>query len=141
MIPEIRSYLKSKIASVDSDLKENASAFYDNDIGESIIENTYQININTITRTVRTEYAERTLQATISLFGFGYRNEVANYDALLDKAICIEDKILELKNFSKLANIINIESSDIIVSQLESNDNGFKIDINFIITFAYTWEV
>lgn len=141
MIPEIRSYLKSKIASVDPDLRENASAFYDNDIGESIIENTYQININTITRTVRTEYSERTLQVTISLFGFGYRDEIGNYDALLDKAICIEDKILELKNFSKLANIINIESSDIVVSQIESNDNGFKIDINLTITFAYTWEV
>jgi hypothetical protein len=140
MIGEIRNYIRGIILSADPDLKENPSAFYDGDIGEPILDSSYQISINTLNKIFRTDYTERTMSVVVSIFGLGYRSEIENYDLLLDKAICIEDKILDLQNFHNIETISNIISNGIEASKLPSNDDGFKIDINLTLTQAYTRE-
>lgn len=140
MINEIREYIKLMVFNVDSDLKENPSAFYDGDIGETILDSTYQVSINTLNKAFRTDYTERTMAVVVSIFGLGYRSEIQNYDLLLNKAICIEDEILDLQNFNNVATISNISSNGIEASRLPSNDDGFKIDINLTLTQAYTRE-
>jgi hypothetical protein len=140
MIGEIRNYIKEQILAVDPDFKENPSAFYDGDIGEPILDSSYQISINSLTKDFRTDYTERTMAVVVSIFGLGYRSEIENYDLLLDKAICIEDKILDLQNFHNIETISNITSNGIEASKLPSNDDGFKIDINLTLTQAYTRE-
>lgn len=138
MISQIRSYLKAQILSVDSKLVQNNSAFYDSDIGETRIEKTYQIEINNIVNAVRNNVIENTMDIIISIFGYGYRNEVDNYDELLSKAICIRDNIINLQNFSQVETITNIIANDVAAVTLPSDDNGFKIDINLTLTQAYT---
>jgi hypothetical protein len=138
MIKELRQYIREQIASIDSDLIENESAFYDGDIGETTLENTYQIAINNIQNQLRTDYREDALELIVSIFGFGYRNEIEAYDELLDKALCIRDNIIEIANFSGVANIVNIESIGIVSTQLPGDDNGFKIDINLTVRHAYS---
>lgn len=138
MIGEIRTYLKENVLCVDSDLKENKSAFYDGDIGEGLIENSYQIVLNNIVLNERNSHITNTVESIISIFGFGYRDEIASYDDLLDKAICIRDNIVSLVNFSGVENITNIESSGISSEQLPGDNNGFKIDINLTITQSYS---
>lgn len=140
MISELRSYIKAQIKAVDADLKENPSAFYDSAIGDTILDKSFQIEINDITNILRTDYREDTVNILISIFGRGYRNEVAEYDELLDKSLCIRDNIIELGNFSGQYNIVNAEAGSIIASQLNGNDNAFKIDINTTITLAYIRE-
>jgi hypothetical protein len=140
MIGEIRNYIRGIILNADPDLKENPSAFYDGDIGEPILDSSYQISINTLNKIFRTDYTERTMSVVVSIFGLGYRSEIENYDLLLDKAICIEDKILDLQNFHNIETISNIISNGIEASKLPSNDDGFKIDINLTLTQAYTRE-
>ena len=140
MINDIRGYIKAIVIGVDPDLKENPSAFYDGDIGETILDSSYQISINSLNKTFRTDYTERTMTVVVSIFGLGYRSEIENYDLLLDKAICIEDKILDLQNFHNIETISNIVSNGIDASKLPSNDDGFKIDINLTLTQAYTRE-
>lgn len=137
MIKEIRSFIKSKIKLVDSSLKENPSAFYDDDIGESLLDKSYQITINNPTAVLRNSVIEREIDILISIFGFGYRNQIENYDYLLEKAICIEDNIIQLQNFSGVETITNIESSGITASKLPSNDDAFQININLKLTQAY----
>jgi hypothetical protein len=137
MIQELRSYIKSQIAVVDPDMVQNDSAFYDDDIGETQIENTYQIVMNTITNQIRTNYREDQIECVVSIFGYGYQNEVDNYDLLLDKAICIRDNIYDLGNFSGFETIVNIVAQDITAQQLSGDNNGFKIDINLTIRTAY----
>jgi hypothetical protein len=137
MIQELRSYIKSQIAVVDPDMVQNDSAFYDDDIGETQIENTYQIVMNTITNQIRTNYREDQIECVVSIFGYGYQNEVDNYDLLLDKAICIRDNIIDLGNFSGFETIVNIVAQDITAQQLSGDNNGFKIDINLTIRTAY----
>ena len=137
MIKEIRSYLKAQILSVDSDLNENDSAFYLDDIGETLIENSYQISLNNITNDLRTDFREDAIEAVVSIFGYGYQDEINEYDVLLDKALCIRNNIIDLKNFSGVEKITNIESVGINSTQLSGDDNGFKIDINLTIRFAY----
>jgi len=133
MISAIRSYLKAQILKVDSKLVQNNSAFYDNDIGETRIEKSYQIEINNIVNQTRNNVIENTMDIVISIFGYGYRNEVDNYDELLSKAICIRD----LQNFSQVETITNIIANDVAAVTLPSDDNGFKIDINLTLTQAY----
>tara|TARA_R110000868_G_C10972548_1_gene770419 strand:- start:14483 stop:14899 length:417 start_codon:yes stop_codon:yes gene_type:complete len=137
MIKEIRAYIRTQIANVDSDLKENNSAFYDGDIGETIISDSYQIVLNNISNELRTEYREDDIDCIVSIFGFGYRDEITHYDELLDKAICIRDNIININNFSGNGMITNIESNGITATQLSGDDNGFKIDINLTIRQTY----
>lgn len=138
MIAETRSYLKSQVICVDSDLKENKSAFYDGDIGETTIENTFQIVLNNIVLTERDSHISNSIDSIISIFGFGYRDEVAAFDDLLDKAVCIRDNIVNIANFSKVAAITNIEATGVSAEQLSGDNNGFKIDINLTIFESYS---
>lgn len=140
MISEIRSYIKSQIASADPNLKENKSAFFYNDIGETLIDRSYQIEINNVTSTLRTDYREDSLDVVVNIFGYGYRDEITRYDELLDKAICIRDNIIDLKNFTGQSFIVDASADDIISEQLDGDDNGFKININFTLAIAYTRE-
>lgn len=138
MIPEIRSYIKNIIKTNYPDLKENKSAFYDGDIGDELIDRSYQITLDNIVNVVRTDYREYELPCVVSIFGEGYRDELSNYDALLDKALCILDNIINLQSFNAVNYIENIAGASITSEQLPDNDNSFKIDINFTITIAYT---
>jgi hypothetical protein len=130
MIKAIRQYIKDSIKFVDSSLVENQSAFYDGDIGESLIDRSYQITINNMVKIVRTDYTERSMAIQVSIFGFGRRDEVKNYDSLLNRAICIEDAIMDLKRFTGIATIVNIESNGIDSTRIPSNDDALQIIIN-----------
>lgn len=140
MISDVRSYIKSQVLAVDSDLVENTSAFYLDDIGENLIDRSFQIEINNITNEVRDSHREYTMDILVSIFGFGYQDELVHYDLLLDKAVCIMDNVIELKNFSQQFNIVNVVGNDIASSQIGNDDNGFKIDINLQLTIAYMKE-
>ncbi len=140
MIKEIRSYIKEQILAVDSKLIENPSAFYDDDIGESLLDRSYQITINNLTVLSRDSHNEREMDVIVSIFGFGYRKQIENYDYLLEKAVCIEDGIINLQNFSGVETITNIESNGISASKLPSNDDCFQININLRLRQAYTRE-
>lgn len=137
MIAEIRSYIKSQILAVDNKLIQNNSAFYDADIGESLIDRSYQIEINNIVNNLRNLHREYSIDVQVSIFGFGYKNQIVNYDNLLDKALCINDNIIELKNFNNVDFITDIQSNGISSQNLDGNDNGFKIDINLQVNIAY----
>lgn len=140
MIPEIRSYLRQAVKLADPDLVENPSAFYDGDIGESLLDRSFQITINNLTANVRNSHIERTLAAQVMIFGIGYLDAISRYDDLLDKAVCIEDNIINLRNFFEVATITNIESSGITAEKIPSNDNAFQITINLTLTQAYERE-
>jgi len=140
MIGKIRSFINSKIAEVDPDLKENPSAFFDNDIGESIIDRSYQVTIVPLPAVVRDLAFERTLTVSISIFGYGGREQIRNYDALIDKAICIEDCLISLKNFYQVETITDIVSEGIQASKYTDTDDCYKVDINLTIRQNYTRE-
>lgn len=137
IISAIRSYIKSQVQSVDSNLKENKSAFYDGDIGENLIDRSYQIEINNIVNNTRTDFREDSIDIVLNIFGFGYRDEIANYDELLDKAICIRNNIINLKNFTGEATIVNAIANQVVSEKLIGDDNGFKINITFTFDIAY----
>ena len=137
MIKEIRDYIIGEIASVDSDLVANDSVFFDDDIGESLIHRSYQIVLNNITNDERTDYRKDSIEAIVSIFGFGYQQPIANYDELLDKALCIRNNIIDIGNFTGVGKIINIISNDVVATQLNGDDNAFKIDINLTIQVSY----
>lgn len=140
MISDIRSYFRSQIISVDSELVENPSAFYYQDIPETIIDRSYQIEINNINNLVRNSHFEDFINVKVCIFGFGYRDEIENYDCLLDKAICIRNNIIDLRNFTGKFTISDIRNTSIASSQLPGDDNGFKIDMDFTLTAAYSTE-
>lgn len=137
MITEIRDYITGQIQGVDSDLIANDSVFYDDDIGESLIDRSYQIVLNNIVNDQRADYRRDSLECVVSLFGIGYQEPIAIYDSLLDKALCIRDNIIDIGNFTGVGKIINITSNDVTATQLNGDDNAFKIDINLTIQISY----
>lgn len=140
MIRDLRSYIKSQVLAVDSDLIENNSAFYEGDIGEPLIDRSYQIEINNIVNDIRNSHREDQVDVIVSIFGYGYQDEINRYDDLLDKALCIRDNIIELKNFSGKFTIVDAQANNISSSQIEGDNNGFKIDINLQLRIAYIRE-
>lgn len=138
MIAEIRDYFRSIIRNIDTDLIENPSAFYDADIGETIIDRSYQIEINDIASDYKAEYRMDSMGITVIIFGFGNRDEVANYDNLLDKALCIRDSIIDLSNIGNADFITNITANSISSEKLPTDDSGFRININFTLEIAYS---
>jgi len=137
MIKQIRDYFRLQIRNTDSELKENPSAFYDQDIGETILDRSYQIEINNISNINRDTQFSDQLEVTINIFGFGGRDEVEKYDELLEKAICIRDLATNIKNFSNYGYITNIIGNSLNAEQLPSDENAFKININFTLSYAY----
>lgn len=137
MIKEIRDYLIEQITSVDSELQQNDSVFYDDDIGENLIDRSYQIVLNNIISSERADYRTDTVEGVVSIFGFGYQEPIINYDLLLDKALCIRNNIIDIGNFTGIGRITNITASDVSATQLNGDDNAFKIDINLTITLSY----
>ena len=140
MIGEIRDFLRDAILSVDSTLVENGSAFLDDDIGESLLDRSYQITIRPGAVIVRNSHYDRQLSCQLSIFGFGGREQVSNYDELLDKAICIEDYCLSLIKFSGIATITNVISDGISSEKYQSSDDTYIITINLTLTQAYSRE-
>jgi hypothetical protein len=137
MISQIRSYFREQILLVDPELVENQSAFYLGDIGENLIDRSFQIEINDIVLTSRDSHYESALEVNVSIFGFGYKEEIKNYDELLDKALCIRDNIISLRNFTGKFEISNITAGSVVSEQLEGDDNGFKINSNYTLSIAY----
>lgn len=142
MISDIRSYIKGKIVAIDSNLKENKSIFYNDDIGETILDRSFQIELNNSNSIERNSHFSDTLEATVIIFGIGKNKDkqLANYDYLLDKARCIRDSIIDIRNFTGTNNIVDIVSSSVVAEQLPDNDNSFRININLTLTLAYSRE-
>jgi len=143
MIGSIRSYIKSKVSEIDSDLKHSQSAFYNGDIPETTLENTYQIELNNFSQVLREGYNQADVVMVLRIFGTGARNEVENYDCLFDKAIEIRDNIINLKSLDPNIDrsfLINAVSGDIEAQTIDGDDNTFQFIINFTLTVAYTTE-
>ena len=140
MIDVVRTYLKNMIANVDSNLKENDSAFYNGDIAETKIEEKYQIQINDLATISNVGDFEDSLTAIISIFGYGYRAQTSNYDCLFDKAICIRNECVRKENIFPAEYIYNAESSGINATTLETDETGYRFDINLTLTLGYSEE-
>lgn len=140
MISSVRSYLKAQIRSVDSDLKENKSVFYDSDIGEALLDRSFQIELNNISNVSRDSHFSDTIEAQIIIFGIGKRSaeQLESYDDLLSKSLCIRDCIIDIKNFTATGNIVDIQAGSIVSEQLPDNDNSFRININMTLSLAYS---
>ena len=141
MISEIREYLTNCVNAVDPDMKQNESAFYNFDIGESVIDYFYQVEIRAIVPVTREAHRQHQVTASISIFGIGGTNEVETFDDLMRKAVCIRDTAIDIQEINKYDNsIINVIDDGIQAQSLPSDDNSFKIDINLTLEQAYSLE-
>lgn len=141
MIDKVREYLVARVAQEDSSLKQNDSAFYDDDIPETTIEETYQVQINDFVSQERNAFQEDVVECVLSIFGYGYRAQTENYDCLFDKAICIRNHCIDLKNVQAAANeIVNVTSAGINAVAFDTDETGYRFDINLTVTLGYEVE-
>lgn len=141
MIDKVREYLVARVAQEYASMKQNDSAFYDGDIPETSIEETYQVQINDFVSSTRNSFNEDTVECVVSIFGYGYREQTSNYDRLFDKAICIRNHCIDLKNVQAAANeIVNVTSAGINVVPFDNDETGYRFDINLTVTLSYEVE-
>jgi len=140
MIAEIREFLVSRIKSLDSKLIEARGTYFNDDIPESLIEKTFLINFGNMSDFLRTQYREFTLGCTISLFTFAKRKEKENFDRVYQNVLCIVDDLTSVQNLTLKDILINSTCSSVEPSQVDTNEDLFRFDINLDLRIAYLKE-
>ena len=136
MINEVRSYFKSRIAQVNSDLNEHDNPF-DEQIPESIIEDTYQMIIGEISSKFVYQTVEDTMPVEIKIYKQGDNDLLDNFyqfyqDAHMIRLCCIDPKFSRNGNYIK-----NVICEGIKPSNKEGDDNLIVYSLQFRLMLSF----
>jgi hypothetical protein len=131
MISDIRSYFRSIIQTVDSDMKEHKSPVISTNIPDNSLENTYFLSIGTTTISRLDTINENETECMLELYKNGYSSELENYDTAYCKAIEILREATDKTNIAQNNQIKGVDASSISVEVLQNNDNAYKFSIQF----------
>ena len=134
----IRTYLKTRINTVDSDFKEHKDAFNDENIGRSKFNKAYHITYGGLdSGELKDLITDDIMNMTVKLFFKGFRDTQNALDDAMDKANTIRLDIVNRTNYVNQTNIKNVYLSNMTPESLDSNDNHIVITLNFIVRLAY----
>lgn len=138
MIDEIRSYFKTRIQEIDSDLKEHDQPFINDDIPTTNLDSSYAIQLGVITSTQQDQSALDIMKVNVQIKEHGYNCTTEKYDELYCKAqeirlnICNKENVLRGNDY-----IENIELLSLTPSPIPDNNNGFIFDLEFDVTLSF----
>jgi hypothetical protein len=137
MINEVRSYLKSVIYEVDSDLKEHDEYFVSDNIADTNKEDTYFIKMGELLTERQDSDMVGELTVDVQIWKNGYTNIRSNLDAAYCKAIDIQAKCMDQSRFEQNDFIKGVVGLTILPSPVEDNGNLASFNLQFIITVGY----
>lgn len=133
MITDIRDYFRGVVNTVDSDLKEHKSPVISSNIADTILEDTYFINIGS-TQVERLDTAtENTTSVLVEIYANGYNNELENYDNAYCKALDVLTTAIDQSTISQSNMIKAVDATTVDVETILDNDNAFKFSIQFTV--------
>lgn len=137
MISEIRSYFKSIIKQVDSDLKEYKVPT-PVDLPSNPSDCLYQIVIGNSTNTVIDNSYQSTFSVDVLLYEKAKRDDlIAVYDKFYCKGIDIQAMAMAKNLIAQNATIKALTSNSININALATNESVYAITINFEVTTFY----
>jgi hypothetical protein len=137
MINEIRSYFKSVITEVDSDLKQHSRYFISNDIADTRLEDTYHLFIGNMTTNRQDTDMIGTVNVGLKFWKNGNNDEINRIDTAYCNAIEMQLKLMDQTRLSQNDFMKSVVGINIEVRPDESNDNLAEFELQFIITVGY----
>jgi hypothetical protein len=137
MIDEIRSYFKSVISEVDSDLKQHNRYFVSDDIADTRLEDTYHLMIGNMVTNRQDTDMNGTVNVSLKFWKNGNNDEIARIDAAYCNAIEMQLKLMDQSRLSQDDFMKSVVGTNIEVTPDESNDNLAQFELQFIITVGY----
>lgn len=137
MISEIRSYFKSVINEVDSDLKAHDRYFISDDIADTNKEDRYHLFIGALTTDRQDIDMVGVFAITLKFWKNGNNDEIARIDQAYCNAIEMQSKLMDQKRVSQLDFIKSVEGKVVDPKTEENNDNLAEFELQFIVTVGY----
>ena len=137
MIAEIRSYFKSVINEVDSDLKQHDRYFISDDIADTNKEDRYHLLIGTLS----TERSDATMAGTfdvsLKFWKNGNNDELERLDLAYSNAIEMQTKLMDQVRISQTEFMKSVRGTSIEPRVVLDNDNLAEFDLLFTVTVGY----
>lgn len=137
MISEIRTFFKSVINEVDSDLKHHNRYFISDDIADTRLEDTYHLFIGNMTTNRQDTDMNGTLNVSLKFWKNGNKDEIDRIDTAYCNAIEMQLKLMDQSRVSQDDFIKAVVGTNIEVRPDESNDNLAGFELQFTVTVGY----
>ncbi len=137
MIGETRTFFKSVIAEVDSDLRQQDRYFISDDIADTRLEDTYHLYIGYLTTSRINTDMNGTLNVSLKFWKNGNNDEINRIDTAYCNAIEMQLKLMDQSRLSQDDFIKSVVGTSIEVRPDESNDNLAQFELQFIVTVGY----
>lgn len=137
MIPEIRSYFKSVITEIDSDLRTHDRYFISDDIADTNKEDKYHLLIGILNTNRQDSDMVGAMNITLKFWKNGGNDEIAKIDQAYCNAIEMQLELMKQSRIDQLGFIKSIEGKVIDPKPEENNDNLAEFELQFIITVGY----
>lgn len=137
MITDIRDYFRQVVNEVDSDLKEHSDPVISDNIADSIIQDSYFINIGDLSSERVDSTIDGTFSVVVELYQNGYNKPIENYDAAYCKAIDVQALAMKQSRIDQTGKLKAVESTGINVETINTNDNLYKFTIQFTVRVGY----
>ena len=137
---QVRSYINSRMPTVEPDLKEHLDSFNIENIPRTLINKRYHIAIGPSTSSNKIDlHIDELVPVTMTIWSQGFRNVVTATDALLDRAHCIRMDLINPVNIATFGrDLIDFNSFSIVPSEIAvSNDDTVQVQMEFVARFAF----
>ena len=137
MIDEIRSYFKSVITEVDSDLKQHNQYFTSENVGDNKLEDKFYIEFGAITTERQDSDMVGEVAVIVRIWKNGYTDIINNLDTAYCNAIEIQAKLMDQTRVDQLDFIKSVVGNNITPSAVADNDNLAQFELQFTVTTGY----
>lgn len=129
MISTIREYLRTRIACVDPDLKEIDDPIGDDDLSTARLDKSFKIYFGALSGNPISVNFSDSFQVTIEIYRKSDRRVIPSFDAAYEKGIEVRDACIEPKSARVALDFVDILSSSVTTTALNTNDKTFKTEI------------
>ena len=138
MIGEIRTYFKSVINEVDSELKQHNEYFNADNIADTVKEDTYFLSIGNLTSSRINTDMNGQIAVNLTFWKNGYNDQINRIDTAYCNAIEMQLKLMDQSRIDQTEFMKVINGSIIEISPVsETNDNMAQFALQFTVTVIY----
>ena len=137
MINEIRTYFKSVINEVDSDLKQHDEYFTSENIPDLNLEDTYFLQIGAFTSALINNNYVGSFEVMVELWKNGNNDVIERLDLAYCNAIEIMSNLQDQSRIDQTTFIKSVLGTSLTPEAVETNDNLGKFTLQFTVTTSY----
>lgn len=136
---ETRTFIRGRVASVYPDLKEWKDSFNKENIPSTSINTMYHISYESISSINQNGgYIEDDFNVIVTIFKKAYNETTDEMDAILDKALCIRQALINHREANTTNFIKGVNANTVDINPIQAdNDNTIQIELEFTIRMFF----